>query len=101
MPAVRLPQSIQEIRAAAKLITDTAYPDKASSPSRQLWAAYDGDTRLVAGWLGTIAGLGAIHHVDLVTQAELCLAASSEQLQSLRPSKVASLIARRSWVGAK
>ena|SRR5579885_2129372 len=101
MPAVRLPQSIQEIRAAARVIVDDAYPDHGISLPPKLVRAYQSDQKLVAGWLGTIAPLGAIMHVDLVTQAELCLAASTEQLQALRPSRVATLIARRGWVGAR
>ena len=101
MPAVRLPQSIQEIQSAAKLIADTAYPDLKVSPSRRLAASYEEDRKLVAGWLATIAPLGAITAVDLITQADHCLAKSHEQLQSLRPGKVANLIARRTWVGAK
>jgi hypothetical protein len=101
MPAVRLPQSLQEIHAAAKIIADAAYPDLKVSPSPALAKAYEEDRKLVAGWLATLAPLGAITHVDLVTQADLCLAKSHEQLQSLRPGRVASLLARRSWVGAK
>lgn len=101
MPAVRLPQSVQEIYAAAQLIVDSAYPDLKISPSRQIAQCYDLDRRHVARWLSSIAPLGAVMQVDLVTHAELCLNTSTEHLQSLRPSRVASLIARRSWVGAK
>ena len=100
MPAVRLPQSHKEIRAAAKIITDMAYLDITGSSSRVIARGYESDRRLVAGWLATIAPLGAIMHVDLVTQAELCLSASTEQLQALRPSQVANLIARKYWMRA-
>ena len=98
MPAIRLPQSHKEIRAAAKIITDTAYIDITGSTSRVIGRGYETDRRLVAGWLAAIAPLGAIMQVDLVTQAELCLNASTEQLQALRPSQVANLIARRYWM---
>jgi hypothetical protein len=98
MPAIRLPQSHKEIRAAAKIITDTAYVDISANTSKVIARGYDADRRLVAGWLATIAPLGAIMQVDLVTQAELCLAASTEQLQALRPSQVANLIARKYWM---
>ena len=97
MPAVRLPQSIQEIRAAAKVIVNDAYPENGPMLPTKMFKSYDTDKKLVAGWLGTIAPLGAIMYPDLVTQSELCLSASTEQLQSLRPSRVATLIARRSW----
>ena len=101
MPAVRLPQSIQEMNACARVIVNYAYPDLKVSPSRKLAKEYEEDRKLLVGWLGSIAAFGAIQHVDLVTQAELCLNSSSSQLQALRPSKVASLIARRvSWLGA-
>ena len=98
MPAIRLPQSHKEIRAAAKIITDTAYLDFSGSTSNVILRGYEQDKKLVAGWLATIAPLGAIMHVDLVTQAELCLSASTEQLQALRPSQVANLIARKYWM---
>jgi hypothetical protein len=101
MPAVRLPQSVQEIYAASQLIVDSAYPDLKVSPSRKMAQCYDSDRRHVARWLASIAPLGAVMHVDLVTAAELCLNTSSEHLQSLRPSRVALLLARRSWVGTK
>jgi len=98
MPAVRLPQSLPEIRAAAKVIVNDAYPENGKMLPQKLVKSYDLDRRLVMGWLATIAPLGAIMQPDLVTQAELCLSASTEQLQSLRPSRVATLIARRSWM---
>jgi hypothetical protein len=75
-----------------------AYLDISGSSSKIISRGYDSDKRLVAGWLATIAPLGAIMHVDLVTQAELCLAASTDQLQALRPSQVANLIARKYWM---
>ncbi len=101
MPAVRLPQSLQEIHSTARLIVDSAYPDLKLSPSRQMAQCYDSDRRHVARWLASMAPLGAVMQVDLVTSAELCLNTSSEHLQALRPSRVALLIARRSWIGAK
>lgn len=98
MPAIRLPQSHKEIRSAAKIITDMAYLDLSGSNSSLITRGYEADKKLVAGWLATIAPLGAIMQVDLVTQAELCLSASTDQLQSLRPSQVANLIARKYWM---
>jgi len=98
MPAVRLPQSHKEIRAAARIIADTAYSEIDVNTARVITRGYENDKKLVAGWLAKIAPLGAIMHVDLVTQAELCLSSSTEQLQALRPSQVANLIARKNWM---
>jgi hypothetical protein len=75
-----------------------AYLDMSGSTSNVISRGYETDKKLVAGWLATIAPLGAIMQVDLVTQAELCLAASTDQLQALRPSQVANLIARKYWM---
>jgi hypothetical protein len=98
MPPVRLPQTHNEIRAASKIITDMAYLDLEANVSPVIARGYESDRKLVAGWLSTLAPLGAIMHVDLVTQAELCLSASKDQLQALRPSQVANLIARKYWM---
>lgn len=100
MPAIRLPQSIQEINAAAKQIVDTAYPDLTASGSTQLFKDYESDRKLVAGWLATIAGLGAISHQDLITQSAQCLSKSSVQLHALMPGRIALILNRRTWVKA-
>lgn len=100
MPAVRLPQSIQEINAAAKQIVDTAYPDLTASGSTKLFKDYEADQKLVAGWLATIAALGALSHPDLVTQAAHCLSQSSSQLHALMPGRIALILNRRTWVKA-